>query len=54
MNGESEGHAFERLATITTNRAVEQVRAVEAAIAEETAQRAEELRQHRISRGQQQ
>ncbi|HWO52050.1 MAG TPA: hypothetical protein VNN23_10670 [Ornithinibacter sp.] len=49
MQGESEEHAFTRLASITTNRAIDEARAVEAAVAEESAMRAEELRQHRIS-----
>lgn len=50
MQGESEEHAFNRLATITTNRAIDEVQAVEATVAELAAERAEELRQHRIGR----
>lgn len=53
MKGEKEEQAFDRLASLTVNRVIDESRALEAAILEERAIRAEEMRQHRISRQQQ-
>lgn len=47
--GESEADAFDRLATITTNRVIDETNAVESAVAEESARRSEALRSHRIT-----
>lgn len=48
--GETEEAAFTRLATITTNRAIDQMHAVEQVLIEEKQARAEALRQTRITR----
>ena len=49
MQGETEEHAFNRLATITNSRAVHQLQAVDETMAEVARERAEELRQTRIN-----
>lgn len=49
-NGESEEQAFTRLATITVNRSVDQMHAVEEVLLEEKQRRAEALRSTRITR----
>lgn len=53
MQGETEEQAFTRLATITTTRAIDETRALEAAVHEEVQARSESLRTQRISRTQQ-